>query len=92
MKRCADVYRHICDNLDQKLDSPECRAIKKHLEGCPDCQAYLASLKQTIRLYRTLPSPRVPEGLHIKLDRALTAARKTRTTSRTSQRARSQKR
>jgi hypothetical protein len=71
MKRCADVYQHICDNLDQDLNSAECMEIRKHLEGCPDCRAYLDSLKQTVFLYRSIPFPHVPRRLHTRLIRAI---------------------
>jgi len=68
---CLIVYRHICDNLDQKLDSPRCRQIKKHLAICPDCAAYLDSLKKMIRLYRAVPSPHLTEAAHSRLVRAV---------------------
>lgn len=55
--KCSDVYRHICDNLDQRLGTRRCKEIKRHLGACPDCRAYLASLKATVRMYRSLPSP-----------------------------------
>lgn len=58
MLTCRTVYRHICDNLDESLLSPRCRAIRKHLSECPGCAAYLATLKTTVQLYRHLPLPR----------------------------------
>jgi predicted anti-sigma-YlaC factor YlaD len=54
---CRKVYRHICENLDEDLDSRRCREIKKHLQACPHCQAYLDSVKKTVTLYRELESP-----------------------------------
>jgi predicted anti-sigma-YlaC factor YlaD len=48
--KCDEVYLHICDSLDEDLGSPQCRAIKKHLERCPECRSYLSSLKTTIAL------------------------------------------
>jgi len=51
------VFRYICQNLDQDLDSPKCRAIRKHLTGCADCMTYLDSLKKTIALYKNSPVP-----------------------------------
>jgi anti-sigma factor RsiW len=69
--KCKTVYRFICDNLDERLDSPRCRQIRRHLEGCPDCQSYLKSIKQTVRLYKAAPSPRVPEATHRKLMKVL---------------------
>jgi hypothetical protein len=65
--KCADIFRHICDNLDENIDSPECREIRKHIEECPDCVAYLDSLKKTIRLYRIYPGPTVPAVVHKRL-------------------------
>ena len=62
--KCEDVYLHICDSLDEDLGSPQCRAIKKHLERCPACQTYLSSLKATIAFYRAAPVPRLPAQAH----------------------------
>lgn len=65
--KCNDVYLYICDNLDQHLDSPRCREIRKHIEGCPDCTAYLDSLKKTIVLYRSAPATSIPQAVHRRL-------------------------
>jgi predicted anti-sigma-YlaC factor YlaD len=65
--KCKEVFRHICDNLDADLDSPQCRGIKKHLDRCPSCTAYLDSLKKTVSLYREYPEPRLPKKTHHKL-------------------------
>lgn len=69
--KCTDVYRHICDNLDQDINSPRCRAIKKHIASCPDCLSYLESLKTTVALYRAVPAPPVPRTAHASLLRNL---------------------
>lgn len=55
---CNDVFKHLCDNLDEGLDSPKCRKIKRYLHECRDCSTYLDSLKKTIALYRHYPIPR----------------------------------
>jgi len=69
--KCSDVYRHICDNLDQRLGTRRCREIRRHLGACPECRAYLESLKATVTLYRSVPTPRLPKGAHDRLIRAL---------------------
>ena len=69
--KCIDVYLHICDNLDQRLGTRRCREIRAHLRVCRNCSAYLASLKRTVILYRSVPSPRLPRGAHDRLIRAL---------------------
>jgi anti-sigma factor RsiW len=70
--KCDQVYLHICDNLDENLNSPRCREIKAHLRECPDCQAYLDSLKKTITLYRAIPEPSLPARAHRRLLKSLT--------------------
>jgi len=70
---CKQVYRHICENLDENIHSARCRAIRKHLVSCPDCGAYLDSIKKTIALYKTIPTPKVPSAIHRKMLRVLTA-------------------
>ncbi len=71
--KCSNVYRHICDNLDQRLGTRRCREIRQHIGVCPDCRAYLASLKRTVELYRSIPPPRLPKAAHDRLIRALSA-------------------
>jgi hypothetical protein len=68
---CKRTYQFICENLDQATNSPQCRAIRKHLEGCPECRTYLSSLKKTVQLYKLLPPPRVPRDVHRELFRQL---------------------
>ena len=65
--RCKDVLNHICEKLDIDLDSARCRTIKKHIKECPDCLAYLDSMKKTIWLYRAYPNPVLPKGAQKKL-------------------------
>ncbi|MBI3787476.1 MAG: zf-HC2 domain-containing protein [Ignavibacteriales bacterium] len=64
---CSDVVKHICDELDQKLNSKQCREIKKHLAKCPNCTAYLDSMTKTVRLYKLQPNPSVPQKSRKKL-------------------------
>jgi hypothetical protein len=64
---CKQALKHVCDNLDSSLNSRKCREIRRHLEACPDCRAYLDSLKQTISLYRNYPIPKAPHITGIAL-------------------------
>jgi predicted anti-sigma-YlaC factor YlaD len=72
--KCKGVYEYICENLDADMNSAKCRAIKKHLDACPDCAAYLDSLKKTILLYKREPGPRVPLSVHRRLVKAIDIA------------------
>jgi len=58
--KCPDVLEHICEELDTRLSSAKCRRLRRHLEECPNCTAYLDSLRKTISLYASVPSPRLP--------------------------------
>ena len=55
---CSDVLDHICEELDTKLSTAQCRELKRHLAKCRNCTAYLDSLKKTIRLYSSVPVKR----------------------------------
>jgi len=74
---CKRTYQFICENLDQDTNSPQCRAIRKHLEGCQDCRKYLLSLKKTVQLYKLLPSPRIPRSVHRELFRQIACLKPT---------------
>jgi len=65
--RCHDVLNHICEELDTKLTTAKCRALKRHMEQCPNCTAYLDSLRKTITLYASSPTPPLPRKVHTKL-------------------------
>jgi predicted anti-sigma-YlaC factor YlaD len=60
MKKCAQALRFICDNLDADLASQRCVEIRHHLSECPDCSAYLDSMKKTVTLYRRYTVSKVP--------------------------------
>lgn len=49
---CKKTYKYICENLDEDINSPDCLKVKEHLKDCPNCIAYLDTLKKTVMLYR----------------------------------------
>ena len=64
---CIKKLEEICDRLGEDLDSEKCREIKKHLEDCPNCCAYIDTLKKTVELYKILPEKDVPDDVHTRL-------------------------
>jgi hypothetical protein len=64
---CGEVYDHLCDNLDAKLDSESCRRIKAHIKGCRHCSSLLNSLKKTVTLYKTYKAPALSESCRQEL-------------------------
>ena len=80
--KCKHVLLHICENLDADLHSAKCREVRKHITQCPDCAAYLDSVKKTVSLYASAPIPGVPLGAHGRLLKAINLSRDSRTKSR----------
>lgn len=72
--KCKEAYLRICDNLDADPNSAKCRQVLKHLEKCPDCAALLDSVKKTVSLYRSAPTPRIPSATHRKLIKTINIA------------------
>jgi hypothetical protein len=56
---CKEVFRQMCDTLGADIGSPECAAMRAHVAECPNCTAYLASLKTTVQLYESYPTPKL---------------------------------
>jgi len=69
---CPDKIDQICTELGVDIDSDVCKELHAHLEECPDCKAYVDSLRKTVYLYRrlpgVLPSEQVSEKLFKKLN------------------------
>lgn len=67
MRTHKKIFRYICENLDDDMNSARCRQIRKHLDGCTDCTAYLDSLRTTIALYRHYRVPAITSQAKKKL-------------------------
>jgi hypothetical protein len=57
---CEDVLTFICEQFGEEDDSDRCRAVKEHLDHCPDCGKYCTSMESMIGLYRAA-SPEFPD-------------------------------
>lgn len=59
---CQQVVELISDYLEGALSTGERRRIEHHLAGCPHCSAYLAQMRETLRLTgRLVPEDLTPE-------------------------------
>jgi RNA polymerase sigma-70 factor (ECF subfamily) len=47
--RCKRLFSRLSDYLDQELDPSLCNNMESHLGDCAPCEAYLASLEETVR-------------------------------------------
>ncbi len=50
--RCKQMFAALSDYLDGALDPAMCENLENHIGGCPPCEAFLASLKNTIQQVR----------------------------------------
>ena len=59
---CQQVVEMISDYLEGALPASERRRLDHHLAGCPHCTAYLAQMRETLRLTgRLVPADLSPE-------------------------------
>ena len=63
---CKEVMAHICDNLGEDLESPNCMLIKKHIEECENCNHYFKSVETTIEFYKKY-NVKISEEAHNRL-------------------------
>jgi anti-sigma factor RsiW len=65
---CREAVEFLMDYLNGEL-GPDVRALfDEHLGECPECVAYLAAYRQTIRVVQLVneepaPLPNMPEGI-----------------------------
>ena len=71
MPCCPNIIDKICVELSDSIDSELCKELKAHLEGCPECRAYVDTLKKTIYLYRQIPDENVPGDFQKELFKKL---------------------
>ncbi len=71
--RCRELFAALSDYLDEKLDDSMCDKIEKHMGDCRPCQAFLATLEQTIAQCRQTPSACPDRRKAEKLRQALLA-------------------
>ena len=53
--RCLDILRQLSAYIDDELPSDICAELRRHLGACPNCEVFIASLRQTVSLCRHRP-------------------------------------
>jgi RNA polymerase sigma-70 factor, ECF subfamily len=75
---CKKIFANLSDYLDGALDESLCHELERHMIGCKPCEAFLASLRNTIEkthsLPRQLPDPNVSAEARPKCARELRAS------------------
>ncbi len=46
--KCAELFALLSDYLDGSLDPELCAKLQEHIDHCPPCQGFLASLRRTV--------------------------------------------
>lgn len=75
---CVDLLRQLSAYIDDELPSDICREIRRHLGACPNCEVFIASLRQTVTLCRYRPVPPLKSTDRVSMRRAILDAAKVR--------------
>jgi RNA polymerase sigma-70 factor, ECF subfamily len=66
-RRCPDIVDLFSRHLEGDIDAAVCARMEKHLAGCSRCEGACESLRETLRLCRATPAPRVPAPLQASI-------------------------
>ena len=54
-RHCKQIFANLSNYLDGSLDDTLCAELERHMKGCKPCEAFLASLQNSIEQTRSLP-------------------------------------
>ncbi|HLE26146.1 MAG TPA: zf-HC2 domain-containing protein [Thermodesulfobacteriota bacterium] len=68
MVMCKDVVENIMEYIDAELDDKTLEELEKHLDECPECQAFVRTYKKMLELTgklreRTFVTPDIRQRL-----------------------------
>lgn len=55
--RCLDILRQLSAYIDDELPSDICAELRRHVGACPNCEDFIASLRDTVKLCRHHETP-----------------------------------
>jgi anti-sigma factor RsiW len=55
--RCLDILQQLSAYIDDEIPSDICKELRRHLGACPNCEVFIASLRDTVTLCRHRPTP-----------------------------------
>lgn len=58
---CKEIFARLSEYIDGELPTDLCDRIDGHMGDCPPCQAFLRSLKNTVRRVEDLGSAKMPD-------------------------------
>jgi anti-sigma factor RsiW len=72
---CSHLLDGLTDYTDGEASTALCAELERHLAECGDCRVVVDTLRQTIRLYHTLPRPVFPNEALERLYKSLDLSR-----------------
>jgi anti-sigma factor RsiW len=60
--RCVAILQKLSAYIDDELPGTLCEELRKHLGACPNCEEFVASLRQTVALCRHQPAPALSQA------------------------------
>ena len=64
---CHDLLRELSDYVDGTLDDSLCTEIERHMDDCERCHIVIDTLRKTVELYRSMPTPPLPDDVRERL-------------------------
>jgi RNA polymerase sigma-70 factor (ECF subfamily) len=71
---CPDMLTMLSRKLEDEISPSVCAEMEKHVATCPHCRGLCDSLKRTLALCKSLPTPKVPEHVQESLRKAVASA------------------
>jgi RNA polymerase sigma-70 factor, ECF subfamily len=71
---CPDVLTMLSKKMEDEISPDLCAEMERHADGCPHCKGLCDSLKRTLVLCKSAPSPLVPRHVQQSLRKAVQAA------------------
>ncbi|HEX7768314.1 MAG TPA: zf-HC2 domain-containing protein [Nitrospira sp.] len=60
--RCVAIFKKLSAYIDDELPGTLCEELRKHLGACPNCEDFVASLRQTVALCQHQPAPALSQA------------------------------
>jgi RNA polymerase sigma-70 factor (ECF subfamily) len=68
---CPDVVNLLSRHLEGEIGPEACAEMERHVASCDRCRVECDSLRETLRLCGSVPSPEVPDSLKESIRRGI---------------------
>ena len=68
---CQEVRDLSSEYIDGELDSASEERVKKHLEWCGPCTAFISTLRTTVSMLRSMPRREAPDAFRERVRQAV---------------------